>query len=68
MPQLCKAAFDLQQVAQLPARRLLQEGETTMVFSGGIASQPLLPLSYVAWQPEDRRNAGMEIGEKAGSN
>lgn len=68
MPQLCKAAFDLQQVAQLPVRRLLQEGEATKVFQLGIASQPLLPLSYVAWQPEDRRKVGMEIGKKAGRN
>lgn len=57
MPQPWKAAFDLQQMAQLPARRLLQEGETLMLFRLGSASQPLLALGYVAWQPEGRRKA-----------
>ena len=57
MPQLWMAAFDLQQVAQLPAR--LPQGETPELLQLGTSSQTLLPLSYVAWQPEGRRKAGM---------
>lgn len=68
MPQLWMAAFDLQQVAQFPARRLLQEGETPVLFQLGTASQPLLPLSYVAWQPEGRRKAGMKVRRQGGKN
>lgn len=60
MPQPWMAAFDLQHVAQLPAR-LLRQGATAVLF------QPaFLPLSYVAWQPASRRKAGTEVGEKAG--
>lgn len=60
MPQLWMAAFDLQHVAQLPAR-LLHQGETAVLFQSAF-----LPLSYVAWQPASRRKAAMEVGEKAG--
>lgn len=37
-----------------------------MLFYVGIARQPLLPLSYVVWQPEGRRKAGIKIDKKIG--